>query len=150
MPALSRRALEAIAETRADPNAYGCRPERSPADASGHLHQGWSLPTGAQGSFEGDIRSGFDQISHEWLLPHIPREKPLRRQWLKAGFREKSVLHATEAGTPQGAPCSPVLAHLTLDGLEAKRRERYPQATARSRRAKVNRVRFADGTPVQA
>jgi RNA-directed DNA polymerase len=37
-----------------------------------------------------------------------------------------------------------VLANLTLDGLEAKLRERYPKATARSRRAKVNLARFAD------
>jgi len=144
MQALYRLALEPIAETRADPNSYGFRPERSPADAIGHLHQVLSLPTGAQWIFEGDIRSCFDHISHEWLLTHIPMEKPLLRQWLKAGFMEKSVLHATEAGTPQGAPCSPVLANLTLDGLEAKRRERYPKATARSRRAKVNLVRFAD------
>jgi RNA-directed DNA polymerase len=50
----------------------------------------------------------------------------------------------TEAGTPQGAIVSPVLANLTLDGLEAKLRERYPQRTRCSRRAKVNLVRFAD------
>jgi RNA-directed DNA polymerase len=77
-------------------------------------------------------------------------EKTILQKWLKAGFMEKSVLHATEAGVPQGAICSPVLANLTLDGLEAQLRERYPRATARSRRAKVNLVRFADGMPVQA
>ena len=38
----------------------------------------------------------------------------------------------------------PVLANLTLDGLEAMLRKRYPKATATSRRAKVNVVRFAD------
>jgi len=57
---------------------------------------------------------------------------------------DKAVLQAMEAGVPQGAICSPVLANLTLDGLEAKLRERYPKATARSRRAKVNLARFAD------
>ena len=39
---------------------------------------------------------------------------------------------------------SPVLANLTLDGLEARLREKYPKRSYRSRKAKVNLVRFAD------
>jgi RNA-directed DNA polymerase len=144
MQALYLLALEPIAETRADPNSYGFRPGRSPADAIGHLHQVLSLPTGAQWIFEGDIRSCFDEISHEWLLTHIPMETSILRQWLKAGFMEQMIWQGTDAGTPQGAICSPVLANLTLDGLEAKLRERYPERTRCSRRAKVNLVRFAD------
>jgi RNA-directed DNA polymerase len=71
-------------------------------------------------------------------------ETSILRQWLKAGFMEQAIWQGTDAGTPQGAICSPVLANLALDGLEAKLRERYPKATARSRRAKVNLARFAD------
>jgi len=41
-------------------------------------------------------------------------------------------------------PFSPVLANLALDGLERKLRERYPKATARSRKAQANLARFAD------
>jgi RNA-directed DNA polymerase len=29
-------------------------------------------------------------------------EKTILRKWLKAGFIDKNVLHATEEGTPQG------------------------------------------------
>src|SRR5262245_46406761 len=86
MQALYLLALIPIAETRADPNSYGFRPERSPADAIGHLHQVLSLPTGAQWIFEGDIRSCFDQISHEWLLTHIPMEKTILHKCLRPGF----------------------------------------------------------------
>ena len=57
---------------------------------------------------------------------------------------EKQVLHATEEGTPQGGICSPVLANMTLDGLERRLRERYPKASALSRKVKVNLVRYAD------
>jgi len=71
-------------------------------------------------------------------------EKRVLQQWLKAGFIEGSVFHHTNAGTPQGGIVSPVLANLTLDGLEAKLPELYPKKTAKSRRAKVNVVRFAD------
>ena len=54
----------------------------------------------------------------------------------------KQVFYPTEEGTPQGGPISPVLANLTLDGLEAEL-EYATQAIA-SRNAKVNLVRFAD------
>ena len=51
---------------------------------------------------EGGIRGCFDNVKHEWMLRHIPTDKKLLRQWLKAGFVEKRILFPTEAGTPQG------------------------------------------------
>jgi RNA-directed DNA polymerase len=98
----------------------------------------------AQWVLEGDIRSCFDTISHEWLEKHIPLEKRILRQWLRAGYIDKGVLSATEAGVPQGGIISPVIANLTLDGLETILRKRYPKDSARGTAAKVNLVRFAD------
>ena len=144
MQALYLLALDPIAETTADPNSYGFRKERSTADAIGQCHTVLSNRSGAKWIFEGDIKSCFDRISHQWLLTHIPLNKVILQKWLKAGFMEKQVLHATEEGTPQGGICSPVLANMTLDGLERKLRERYPKASALSRKAKVNLVRYAD------
>ncbi len=66
------------------------------------------------------------------------------RLWLKAGFIEKSVFNPTEEGVVQGGPISPVLANLTLDGLEKKLRERYPKTTRQGASAKVNLCRWAD------
>ena len=51
---------------------------------------------------EGDIKGCFDAISHEWLLRHIPMEKPILKKWLKAGFMEKHVLYPTEAPNTAG------------------------------------------------
>jgi RNA-directed DNA polymerase len=144
MQALYLQALDPVAETTADPNSYGFRKERSTADAIGQCHTVLSNRGGARWIFEGDIKSCFDRISHEWLMAHIPMDKGILRKWLKAGFMEKHVLHATEAGTPQGGICSPALANLALDGLERVLRGRYPKATALSRKAKVNLVRYAD------
>jgi RNA-directed DNA polymerase len=93
---------------------------------------------------EGDIKACFDKISHAWLEAYIPMEKSILRKWLKAGFIEQRVLQPTEEGTPQGGICSPVIANLALDGLEAKLREKYPKASNASRKAKANLVRFAD------
>ena len=144
MQALYLQALDPIAETMADPNSYGFRKERSTADAIEQCHIVLSNRGGARWIFEGDIKSCFDRISHEWLMAHIPMCKTILQKWLKAGFMEKHVFYATEEGTPQGGICSPVLANMALDGLERELRGRYPKASALSRKAKVNLVRYAD------
>ena len=137
-------ALDPIAETLADPNSYGFRQERSCADAIQQTHIVLSNHDGAEWILEADIAACFDKISHEWLETHIPIDKAILRQWLKAGFMDKGILHPTDEGTPQGAPCSPVMANLTLDGLEARLQEKYPKTSRRGRKAKVHLVRFAD------
>src|SRR6266478_8715460 len=118
MQALYLLALDPVAETIADPNSYGFRPQRSTADAIeqcfialGNIHSApWIL--------EGDIKGCFDRISHDWLLTHIPMEKAILRKWLKSGYVDGNRLYPTEEGTPQGGIISPVLANMTLDGLE--------------------------------
>jgi RNA-directed DNA polymerase len=86
----------------------------------------------------------FDAISHEWLLTHIPMEKAILKKWLKAGFMEKHVLYPTEAGTPQGGICSPVLANMALDGLEQALSEVIRPTTRKGRKAKIHLIRYAD------
>ena len=68
MQALYLQALDPIAETMADPNSYGFRKERSTADAIEQCHIVLSNRGGARWIFEGDIKSCFDRISHEWLI----------------------------------------------------------------------------------
>jgi RNA-directed DNA polymerase len=143
MQALYLLALDPIAETKADPNSYGFRKERSPADAMEQCFAVLSKARSPQWVLEGDIKACFDTISHGWLLAHIPMDKHILRKWLKAGFIEKQVLHPTEEGTPQGGICSPVIANLALDGLERALLERYPKPKT-GYNAKVNMVRFAD------
>ena len=79
MQALYLQALDPIAETMADPNSYGFRKERSTADAIEQCHIVLSNRGGARWIFEGDIKSCFDRISHEWLMAHIPMCKPSSR-----------------------------------------------------------------------
>ena len=144
MQALYLLALDPIAETLADPNSYGFRSWRSSADAIDQCFNALSKENSAQWVLEGDIKACFDKISHEWLLSNMPMEKNILRKWLKAGYIEKHVLHPTEEGTPQGGICSPVLANLTLDGLERRLSEIYPKTNIKRRGAKVNFIRFAD------
>jgi RNA-directed DNA polymerase len=144
MQALYLLALDPIAETTADPNSYGFRTSRSTADAIEQCFTVLARGDRAQWVLEGDITSCFDRISHDWLLAHIPIERAILQKWLKAGFMERHAFHPTEQGTPQGGIISPVLANLTLDGLEHLLLTRYPRKNARGGQAKVNLVRYAD------
>lgn len=144
MQTLYQQALDPIAECQADHNSYGFRPERSTADAIEQCHKLFSNRGGPEWILEGDIKSCFEGISHSWLETHIPMDKEILHKWLKAGFIEENILKPTESGTPQGGPASPVLANLTLDGLEKSLREKYPKARRRSGKAKVNLVRYCD------
>jgi len=143
MQALYLLALQPVAETLADPHSYGFRPERCTADALVYCHILFSARKGAEWALEGDIKSCFDKISHAWLLAHMPIEKDILRKWLKAGYMEKNVLHATEEGPPQGGTISPVIANMALDGLSQHLQERFPRSK-HGNSPKVNLARYAD------
>jgi RNA-directed DNA polymerase len=61
MQALYLLALDPIAEILADPNSYGFRKERSPADAIDQCHTVLSNRAGAEWILEGDIKACFDK-----------------------------------------------------------------------------------------
>jgi RNA-directed DNA polymerase len=73
------------------------------------------------------------------LVKNIPMDRRILQQWLQAGFMENNRLFPTTAGTPQGGIASPVLANLTLDGLQAT-----IHASSHPRLDKVNFIRYAD------
>ncbi len=107
MQVLYLLALDPVAETTADRHSYGFRVGRSPADAMERCFKLLSKYDRAEYVLEGDIRSAFDRISHAWLEAHIPMDKAILRKWLKAGYMEKDVFHATDEGSPQGGPYTP-------------------------------------------
>lgn len=143
MQALYLLALAPVVETTGDPNSYGFRLERAPADAIEQCFNLLALKRSAQWILEGDIRACFDMISHDWLLANTPMEKPILSKWLKAGYVEQGVLHHSEYGVPQGGIISPAVANRSLDGLEELLTKTFPKrSNGRSKLVKL--VRFAD------
>lgn len=138
MQALHAQALQPVAETTGDPNSYGFRLYRSCADAIHQCYIGLAKRYSAQWILEGDIRACFDEINHGWLMNNIPMDGFMLRQWLSAGYFEDGNLYPTKAGTPQGGIISPLLANMSLDGLEAAVKAVTPY------RSKVNVIRYAD------
>ena len=69
---------------------------------------------------DADIRSFFDEISHDWLIRFLEhrigdrRIIRLIRKWLKAGVLEDEVVTTSEQGTGQGSVISPLLANIYL------------------------------------
>ena len=142
MQALHLLALEPIAETTADLNSYGFRPERSTADAGAQCFNALAKRAAAEWVLEADIQGCFDQISHDWMIANIATDKAILKKWLKAGYVYQNELFPTVAGTPQGGIISPVAANMTLDGLEAMLAEKFPRAKRDG--LKMNMVRYAD------
>lgn len=115
--ALHLLALEPVAETIADKNAYGFRPLRSCADAIEQCAIVLDKKHSAEYILEGDIHSCFDKISHQWLLNNAPTDKKMLSLWLKAGYIEKDEYYFTDTGAAQGGIISPTLLTITLSGL---------------------------------
>jgi group II intron reverse transcriptase/maturase len=126
--------------------SYGFRPGRSQHDALDTLSFG-IIRTPVNWILDADIRSFFDTVSHDWLIRFLEHrvgdERLLRlvRKWLKAGVLEDGEWSASEAGTPQGAVISPLLANVYLHYVFDLWAERWRRREARGQ---VILVRYAD------
>jgi RNA-directed DNA polymerase len=136
--ALEHLSLDPISECTADKHSYGFRMKRSVHDAIGACYNALRKKGSADWILEGDIKGCFDNFDHRWILNNIPMNKDKLRKWLEAGYMEEGNLYPTTAGTPQGGIISPVLANMTLDGLETLLAKNF------RKRDKVHYVRFAD------
>lgn len=144
MQALYHMALDPVQEATADPNSYGFRKGRCCQDAMERLFRALSRKTSATWVLEGDIRGCFDHISHQWLMDNVPMDKTILKQFLKAGFVFKERMFPNEEGTPQGGVISPMLANMTLNGMESLVKEQF------GKNSKVHVVRYADDFVITA
>jgi RNA-directed DNA polymerase len=120
LQAMIKNALEPAWEARFEGSSYGFRPGRSCHDAIEKIYALARPNKTKKWVLDADIRGAFDNISHEYLcnaIGPVPGRE-LIKQWLKAGYVEQEVFHATERGTPQGGVASPLLANIALHGME--------------------------------
>ncbi len=143
MQTLYALALQPIAETTADNRSFGFRLFRSAQDASAYAFNRLARKTSPQWILEGDIKGCFDNIAHDWLMENIPIDESILAQFLKAGYIFEENLFPTDRGTPQGGIISPLLANMTLDGIERLLTAKFPKM-------KVYFIRYADDFLVTA
>jgi len=103
----------------------------------------WLEKLRPQWILEGDIKGCFDNIAHDWLMENIPMDRSVLAQFLKAGYIFEENLFPTDRGTPQGGIISPILANMTLDGIERLLMAKFPTM-------KVHFIRYADDFLVTA
>jgi len=120
--------LQAIFDPLFSAHSFGFRPGKSAHDAV----------RAAQNYVQGDkdwvvdmdITKFFDHVNHDILMHRLGqtiRDKRVLRvigRYLRAGIMIEGVVQASEEGTPQGGPLSPLLANIYLDALDRELEQR--------------------------
>ena len=114
--------LQPIFDPAFSEHSYGFRPGRGAQTAvkaaQAHIQsgKGWVVDM--------DISKFFDRVNHDILMNRIGqtiRDKRVLKligNYLRAGAMVEGVVIASEEGTPQGGPLSPLLANIYLDALD--------------------------------
>jgi len=114
--------LTPIFEAQFSEHSYGFRPGRSAQDAVRTAQR--YAQEGKEWVVDIDITKFFDHVNHDILMGRIAevvRDKRMLHligKYLRRGAMVDGLVEASEEGTPQGGPLSPLLANIYLDALD--------------------------------
>jgi len=103
-------------------SSFGFRPGRSAHGALRQVQQ--FIDEGYRIAVDLDLAKFFDNVQHDVLMARVGRKVRDKRllsligKYLRAGVMVGEQFEATEMGTPQGGPLSPLLANSLLDDLD--------------------------------
>jgi group II intron reverse transcriptase/maturase len=120
--------LQPIFDPTFSEHSYGFRPGRSAREAVRAAQR--EVQAGRDWVVDMDITKFFDHVHHDILMTRIGetiRDKRVLKligRYLRAGVMIKGVVMASEEGTPQGGPLSPLLANIYLHALDQELEKR--------------------------
>jgi RNA-directed DNA polymerase len=114
--------LTPVLDPKFSEHSYGFRPGRSAQDAVRAAQR--YAQEGKDWVVDIDITKFFDHVHHDILMGRIGKTIRDKRvlgligKYLRRGAMVDGIVTASEEGTPQGGPLSPLLANIYLDGLD--------------------------------
>jgi group II intron reverse transcriptase/maturase len=114
--------LEPIFEPLFSTNSYGFRPNRDQWQA---IRAAQSIvQSGKEHIVDIDLEKFFDRVQHDRLIQRLSEQVDDKRvlrligTTLRSGIMKDGIVSATEEGTVQGSPLSPLLSNVVLDELD--------------------------------
>ncbi|WP_319560285.1 group II intron reverse transcriptase/maturase [Marispirochaeta sp.] len=114
--------LEPLYEPQFSDSSYGFRPHRSQKQAVAKAKA--LVQSGKEYVVDIDLSKFFDRVNHDRLIRRLSetiQDKRILRligETLRSGVMNNGVVSATQEGTTQGSPLSPLLSNVVLDELD--------------------------------
>ena len=150
MQTLYAYALDPVAESWGERKSFAYRKGRSAFDMNEYIKTAFSGYDAPEWVFIGDIRKCYENISHDWIMQHIPMSEYVLNQFLKAGYVMGGELFPMEVGIGIGCSISPIIANMVLDGMQEYVFSRLFPNSDEIDYAEGNLIRYADDIIISA
>lgn len=111
--------LSPVLETWGEAKSFAFRQGRSHLDAHACILEALQGPDAPKWAVIIDVEAYYSNIQRTWLMEHIPMDKKVLGEFLRAGHVFAGELFPEEeTGISLGASLSPMMANRVLDGLQ--------------------------------
>ena len=142
-------ALIPVVEAQAERKSFAFRKFRSQHDAHAYVLEALKGDHAPEYVVCADVKSYYASIQHSWLLKHVPMDKKILAEFLRAGYVFAGELFPSDGeGISEGSNLSPYLGNFVLDGMQKYIYQGLYGTSAPQDYSDGNLIRFADDVRV--